>query len=98
MLNAACIDATCRETIQNYCGPWLEEVVKSDNTTSKETAAVILAKLQASLDNPKEDMKEKMERDQRTSEGLASMFKDMLLKDDDTSKQSSIEGLAYASL
>lgn len=27
MLNAACMDATCREAIRKYCSEWLEEVI-----------------------------------------------------------------------
>ena len=32
MLNAACMNGTCREAIQKYCTEWLEEVVDQDLT------------------------------------------------------------------
>ncbi|KAH8907251.1 ARM repeat-containing protein [Coniochaeta sp. PMI_546] len=30
MLNAACMNAACREAVQKYCGDWLEEIVDQD--------------------------------------------------------------------
>ncbi|KUI67636.1 Ring assembly protein 3 [Cytospora mali] len=130
MLNAACMNAQCREAVQKYCIEWLEEVVDQDpeeavksmfahNTDGSHVeegsvsmrrhseqvqhlAAVILAKLRAiqpmNPPNSKENDPERVQQASTTIEELSKMFTNMLVKDQDHSRNNSIEGLAYASL
>ncbi|KUI53214.1 Ring assembly protein 3 [Cytospora mali] len=130
MLNAACMNAQCREAVHKYCIEWLEEVVDQDpeeavksmfahNTDGSHVeegsvsmrrhseqvqhlAAVILAKLRAiqpmNPPNSKENDPERVQQASTTIEELSKMFTNMLVKDQDHSRNNSIEGLAYASL
>ncbi|KAI9885694.1 MAG: methyltransferase protein [Watsoniomyces obsoletus] len=103
MLSAACIDNSCRETISKYCTEWIEEQLSSKHEPSGRIAAVVLAKLrtaeptQTQIPNGEATLKGSKE-----VEPLVEKFKELMMKSDDdkdeTTRQSSIEGLAYASL
>ncbi len=98
MISAACIDHSCREAIKKHCSEWLDSVVREGSGERKEKAAVIVAKiaLASGCASPATDKPANTQA--KEVEELASMFKGMLAKGKDSSKQSSIEGLAYASL
>lgn len=100
MLNAACMDSACRVAIQKNCTSWLHKMLKKGeedgNEAKTSTTAVILAKLQGpSTQNGDVSLQD----EEQDPDRLVQMLKDMA-KDDVNleSKQSSIEGLAYASI
>ncbi|KAI1401962.1 putative actin cytoskeleton organization protein [Hypoxylon fuscum] len=127
MLNAASMNAQCREAIQKYCTDWLEEVVDQDpnelskaihsadpsvqvtegsiamrrhSETVQNLAAVILAKLRAvpSAQPTTEGDESRVQPATTSIEDLADMFSSMLLKDSESGKKYSVEGLAYATI
>jgi len=100
MLNAACIDTACREAIQKNCTSWLQKMLQKGVAEKSEAktgiAAVILTKLQGpSAQNGAPNSQEKGQ----DPDELVQKLKAMLNNDGDPeTKQSSIEGLAYASI
>ena len=97
LLSAACMDGGCRQAIQKHCSEWLNKVLMNgDGRRRSEIAAVILAKVNGA-DRPKTDG-EQGARDQDQVEMLIGKFSNMMTESDQTSIQSSIEGLAYLSL
>ncbi|KAK3304392.1 myosin-binding striated muscle assembly central-domain-containing protein [Chaetomium strumarium] len=129
MLNAACMNALCREAVQKYCVDWLEEIVDQDpedavtnlhhidpgvNTQEgsismrrhsqhvQNLAAVVLAKLRAvpapsAGNQPGQQSEPGIPSATTTIEELSKRFTKMLV-DDSGHVQTSVEGLAYASL
>ncbi|KAF2495848.1 CRO1 protein [Lophium mytilinum] len=97
LISAACVDKTCREAINRHCREWLEDVVEAGvDRRRSNLAALILMKLgeeKASGTVPQIVVPGKVDQDD-----LISRFKGMVLSADNTSKQDSVEGLAYASL
>lgn len=97
MLSAACIHSACREAISKNCIPWLQHIMETGKGKRPGLAAVILAKLQGpagASGGTKTSCKV-------TSDGvddLVPRLKRMMADDTEESKQSSIEGLAYASV
>ncbi|KAI1374817.1 putative actin cytoskeleton organization protein [Hypoxylon crocopeplum] len=128
MLNAASMNAQCREAIQKYCTDWLEEVVDQDpdelakaihsadpdvhvtegsiamrrhSEAVQNLAAVILAKLRAvpsSAQQTAEGSESRIQQATTSIEDLSHMFSSMLLKDPESGKRHSVEGLAYATI
>lgn len=88
MLSAACVEKTCRGTIKINCGEYLETLVKGTDGGLKSLAAVVLAKMKYGAAEPGK-LGQGMEE-------LAGVFRGMML--DEAARDSSIEGLAYASL
>ncbi|ESZ90754.1 hypothetical protein SBOR_8867 [Sclerotinia borealis F-4128] len=99
------------EEIVNNAPPKVSEISSSDLDSNAEDgsiqqrihseqvrnlAAVVLAKIQAIPSTPNAESGERNQPASTTIEDLSDMFKKMLSTD--TSQQSSIEGLAYASL
>ena len=97
MLSAACVDSACREAIKKHCLQWLKGVMNDGKDDRPGVAAVVLAKV---LDPtaPKKDPSGKAEQDTDGVNELVPMFKKLLADQRATSKQSSIEGLAYSSI
>ena len=94
MLSAACIDSACRDAIGKYCSDWLEHVIKNGKDQRPAMAAVVLAKVQGASGN-----KDQKVRDSETRiDDLVPKFKDLMARTGENSKQSSMEGLAYASM
>ncbi|KAK4696576.1 protein unc-45, partial [Lecanoromycetidae sp. Uapishka_2] len=97
MLNAACIDSACRGAIQKHCASWLQNMLKKGEEEGSEakmgTAAVILTKLQG----PSTQNENTKSNGQNTEE-LVRRLKGMMDDGNPEAKQSSIEGLAYASV
>ncbi|KAH5334927.1 hypothetical protein HBI42_035830 [Parastagonospora nodorum] len=97
LISAACVDKNCRDAINKHCRDWLEELV-ADSPDKKRAnlAALILVKLgeeAASSEGPRIVTPARVDQSD-----LIASFKSMVIGGDNSSKQDSIEGLAYASL
>lgn len=97
LLSAACIDSGCREAIKIHCSAWLQRIPETGNSQRSGLAAVILAKLQGPSES-NGGTKTRVEDTSKTVDDLVHRLKHMMDADADGSKQSSIEGLAYASV
>lgn len=97
MLSAACIDSACRKAIKKHCTQWLQNLMNTGKDDRPGLAAVILAKV---LDPtmPGEDTVGKDQLEDNAVDSLVPMFKKLLSNPGEANKQSSIEGLAYASI
>lgn len=89
MMSAACVDKGCRSAIATNCEQYLETAAKGDEK-SKGTASIILAKVRYGTGDPGVAPK--------GIDDLAVVFREMMIKDDSDSRDSSMEGLAYATL
>lgn len=97
MLNAACIDTACREAIGKHCTRWLQHVLDAGKGRRPGIAAVVLAKCQgSSIRNGNE--KASKTQDDAHVDGLVSKLEIMMAENSPEAIQSSIEGLAYASV
>lgn len=90
LVNAACVDKTCRSAVSEHCGEYLEAVAKSEEGSGKAVASTILAKVRFGVGEPGTVPK--------GIDELAEVFKEMILKEDADSRNASVEGLAYATL
>lgn len=98
MLSAACIDSACREAIKKYCTSWLQHILATGTNERPGLAAVILAKIQGPS-SQETSSKDGMAAEEKSAvEDLVPRLKSMLVEDPLDSNQSSIEGLAYASV
>ena len=98
MLSAACIDSACREAIKKHCTSWLQHILATGKDERPGLAAVILAKTQGPS-NQIPSSKDEMGAEEKTvAEDLVPRLKSMMVEDPLDSNQSSIEGLAYASV
>ena len=98
LISAACVDKKCREAINRHCRDWLDMVADTPDRGRANLAALILVKLgdeeAPSPDNPQVVTPAKVDQSD-----LIANFKSMVIDTDATSsKQDSVEGLAYASL
>lgn len=97
MLSAACLDSGCRAAIKKHCLPWLRLVMDKGKQDRPGLAAVILTKALdptvRTKDTKGNDTQERTEVNE-----LVPMFKKLLADPLQENKQSSIEGLAYASI
>ncbi|KAH8731130.1 myosin-binding striated muscle assembly central-domain-containing protein [Phaeosphaeriaceae sp. PMI808] len=97
LLSAACVDKNCRDAINKHCRDWLEVLVaESQDKKRANLAALILVKLgdeMPSAEGPQIVTPAKVDQSD-----LIASFKSMVIGGDISSKQDSIEGLAYASL
>ena len=98
MLSAACIDSACREAIRKYCTSWLQHILTSGKDQTPGLAAVILAKIQGPSSQPINSKDHIPADEKHVAEDLVPRLKSMMLEDPLDSNQSSIEGLAYASV
>ncbi len=98
MLSAACLDSACREAISKYCTIWLSHVMDSGKEPRSGLAAVILAKIRGPASHGPTDGKPEVREDTKSIEDLVSRFKQMMSNNEKFTRQSSIEGLAYASV
>ncbi|KAL8840606.1 MAG: hypothetical protein Q9176_003719 [Flavoplaca citrina] len=97
MLSAACLDSGCRAAIKKHCLPWLRLVMDKGKLDRPGLAAVVLTKVLdptvRTKDTKGNDTQERTEINE-----LVPMFKKLLADPLQENKQSSIEGLAYASI
>ncbi|KAF2131671.1 CRO1 protein [Dothidotthia symphoricarpi CBS 119687] len=97
LISAACVDKNCRDAINQNCREWLEDLV-ADCPDKKRAnpAALILVKLgqeMPSAEGPQSSTAGKIDQSD-----LIASFKSMVIGGDASTKQDSVEGLAYASL
>lgn len=97
LISAACVNKNCREAVNRHCREWLEDLVaESQDKKRANLAAVVLVKLgeeQPAAEGPQIVTPGKVDQSD-----LIASFKSMVIGGDSSSKQDSIEGLAYASL
>lgn len=98
MLSAACIDGACREAIKRHCTSWLQHILTTGKDERPGLAAVILAKIQGPSSQPNKSKDEIPTEEEKAAEDLVPRLKSMMVEDPLDSNQSSIEGLAYASV
>lgn len=98
LLSAACVDKKCREAINLHCRDWLDMIADSTDKGRATLAGLILIKLgdeePPSASNPQVKTPAKVDQSD-----LIASFKSMVISPEATStKQNSVEALAYASL
>ena len=98
MLSAACIDNACREAIKKHCQAWLQHILATGNDERPGLAAVILAKIQGPSSQGTSPNDQTVDEEKDTADDLILNLKNMMVEDPLDSNQSSIEGLAYASV
>ena len=102
MLSAACLDTACREAVSKHCTTWLEQVIKTGKGQIPGLAAVILTKVQApggqATGEANGEESGIREEGSTSIDELVPMFRRMMDEKEETHQQSSIEGLAYASV
>jgi hypothetical protein len=97
LISAACVDKNCRDAVNKHCREWLEELVaESQDKKRANLAALVLVKLGEEL--PSSDGPQIVTPGKVDQSDLIASFKSMVIGGDISSKQDSIEGLAYASL
>ena len=101
MLNAACIDGTCRESISKNCSDWLHKMVEIADAQRRGEALVILAKTRSSIDS--ENGAPNGAHVGEVASGttpleIVPMLRNMLLEPDGAAQRNAIEGLAYTSM
>lgn len=98
MLSAACIDSACREAIKKHCTSWLQRILAIGTDERPGLAAVILAKIQGPSSQATSSKNDTTAEEKDATEDLVPRLKSMMVEDPLDSNQSSIEGLAYASV
>ena len=106
MLNAACIDSACRESIAKHCLDWLHDamqVCKEEDPQRQGLAAVILTKVitfPVSSVGKKDQSKSHVENenDDLHTDIIPALRRILLYDDNKTNRPNAIEGLAYASI
>ena len=98
MLSAACIDSACRDAIKNHCTQWLQHILARGQDERTGLAAVILAKIQGPSTQVVSPKDQTTTREKSAEDDLVPKLKSMMVEDPLDSNQSSIEGLAYASV
>ncbi|CAF9925930.1 hypothetical protein IMSHALPRED_006825 [Imshaugia aleurites] len=98
MLSAACIDIACREAIKKHCTSWLQHILATGNDERPGLAAVILAKIQGPSGQTTSSDEDMAAEEKNATEDIVLKLKSMMFEDPLDSNQSSIEGLAYASV
>lgn len=97
LISAACMDKNCRDAVNKHCREWLEELVaESQDKKRANLAALVLVKLgeeASASDGPQIVTPGKVNQSD-----LIASFKSIVIGGDNSFKQDSIEGLAYASL
>lgn len=93
MLSAACLDSACRGAVGQYCSDWLEHIIKNGTDQRPAMAAVVLAKVRGASGKD-----QKVQDNETGIDELVPKFKDLMAGTEEKSKQSSMEGLAYASM
>ncbi|KAL6155485.1 SWI5-dependent HO expression protein 4 [Exserohilum turcicum] len=97
LISAACVDKNCRESINTNCREWLEDMVAECPSKKRANlAALILVKL--GEEEPSDETPRIVRAEKVDQNDLIASFKSMVIGGDTSSKQDSVEGLAYASL
>jgi len=98
MLSAACLDSACREAIGKHCTVWLSHIMDTGKDPRAALAAVVLAKIRGPTSHGPGNQGAKIQEDTKTIDDLVSRFKQMMSNNERFTRQSSIEGLAYATV
>lgn len=99
LLNAACMEKSCREAIQKYCTEWLENILEDESRELADVAAVVLAKIQASQTNGAADGTSRVTDEGASLDELVERFKSLIVNKPSQDKlKNTIEGLAYSSV
>jgi hypothetical protein len=97
LISASCVDKNCRDAVNKNCREWLEELVaESQDKKRANLAALVLVKL--GDEQPPSEGPQIVTPGKVDQSDLIASFKSMVIGGDTSSKQDSIEGLAYASL
>lgn len=97
LISAACVDKNCRDAVNKHCREWLEELVaESQDKKRANLAALVLVKLGEEV--PATEGPQIVTPGKVDQSDLIASFKSMVIGGDNSSKQDSVEGLAYASL
>ena len=97
LISAACVDKNCRDAINKHCREWLEVLVaESQDKKRANLAALVLVKL--GEETPTSEGPQIVTPSKVDQSDLIASFKSIVIGGDTSSKQDSIEGLAYASL
>ncbi|KAF3915246.1 hypothetical protein ABW20_dc0110115 [Dactylellina cionopaga] len=99
LMSSACVDKTCRDAVAKHCEGFLKTVA-SGSGDGKTAASLALAKLSGDTPATAPGQKEpvKSPKSDKEVEDLAATFRNLLSSTSDSSKQQSVEGLAYTSL
>ena len=95
LLNAACINAPCREAISKNLSDWLSHVLTNGTDESSDLAAVVLAKIRAT---EKEEANGKVIEEGSDVSELVDRFKGLMSNQKAENVSNPIEGLAYSSV
>lgn len=92
MLSAACIDSACRKAIAKYCLDWMHHVMDDKEDERHGQAAVILAKVQDSVETTG------AQRRKSDIVDVMPTLKEMVFSSTEMDRRAAVEGLAYASM
>ena len=96
MLNAACIDGACRQSIKKYCMDWLTEMSKSNQANKSAIATVVLAKVQNAPSQ--DDSASKRPQLWNENEDIVHKLTQLMFEDPKANRNTSFEGLAHSSI
>ena len=100
LLNAACIDEACRQSLSRHCASWLADRVSNGSGKQSATAATVLAKLRTSTSSQASNAPRGNAPPQNDGsiDELVLLMKKSLISEDQQTMPESVEGLAYSSL
>lgn len=98
LLNAACINAPCREAISKNLSDWLSHILTNGTDQSSDLAAVVLAKIRATEKEGHSEPNGKVLQEGSDVPELVDRFKGLMSNPKADSVSNPIEGLAYSSV
>lgn len=98
LLNAACINAPCREAISKNLSNWLSHVLTNGTDQSSDLAAVVLAKVRATEKEGLSEPNGKVLQEGSDVPELVDRFKGLMSNPKVDSISNTVEGLAYSSV
>ena len=96
LLNAACVNSTCRVAITTHCSAWLAHKISNGTERQNAVAATILAKLRTASGSTQAEQKGSDRTDDVSD--LVDLFQSNLHLESSQNLSNSLEGLAYTSL
>ena len=96
LLNAACIDGSCRTAISKNFSDWLSHLLSNGTDQTSELAAVTLTKIQAAASGS--TGKGRIQEADSSIPELVDRFKGLMSKNKVGNLQNSVEGLVYSSI
>ncbi|KAJ5690319.1 hypothetical protein N7462_004711 [Penicillium macrosclerotiorum] len=98
LLNAACINRSCREAITKNFSEWLSHTLTNGSDEGSELAAVVLAKVRASETTHSSTENGKVQEESIEVSDLVQRFKGLMSEPKVENISHAIEGLAYSSV